>query len=167
MILFVRILALFAAVVWCSACVFQMPSEATAPAETQPGEVALELAQGGSAVIVPVHINGQGPFRLILDTGATLTCVDADLAKKLGLTERAGIIGHGFGIGSQGQVGMVAIESLEVGSASAKDLTACTLDLKSFRGAGLQVDGLLGLNFLRDYRMTLDFERSVLVLDKG
>ena len=37
--------------------------------------------------------------------------------------------------------------------------------LQSLRGAELDVDGLLALNFLREYRVTLDFERRALKLE--
>ena len=159
-----KLLLALAAVV-SGACMVQMPAEMSSPSEVAPGEVAFELASGESAIVVPVRIDGQGPFRLILDTGATLTCLDVAVAKKLGLEQRAGVIGRGFGVDSKGQVGMVGITRLEVGSAAAENLTACTLDLQSLRSAGLEVDGLLGLNFLREYRMTLDFERRALKLE--
>ena len=158
-------LMLALAVVVSPACMVQMPAETAAPSEALPGEVAFELATGDSAILVPVQIDQQGPFRFILDTGATLTCLDTALAKKLGLKSRAGVIGRGVGVRSEGRVGMVAIERFAVGSAAAKDLTACTLDLQSLRGAGLEVDGLVGLNFLREYRVTLDFERRALLLE--
>lgn len=147
------------------ACMVEMPAEVSAPSEVLPGEVAFELAAGDSAIIVPVHIDEQGPFRFILDTGATLTCLDSALARKLGLKERAGVMGRGVGVRSEGRVSMLAIDRFEVGSAAAKDLTACALDLQSLRGAGIDVDGLVGLNFLREYRVTLDFERRALSLD--
>lgn len=153
------------AAVLSAACMVPMPAEMSSPSEVAPGEVAFELASGESAIVVPVRIDAQGPFRFIVDTGATLTCLDAAVAKKLGLEQRTGVIGRGFGVGAEGRVGMVAIGHLEIGSAFAKDLTACTLDLQSLRGAGLDVDGLLGLNFLREYRVTLDFERLALKLE--
>jgi predicted aspartyl protease len=156
---------LLLAIAAAASCTVQMPAQMSSPSEVAPGEVAFELASGESAIVVPVRIDGQGPFRFILDTGATLTCLDAATAKKLGLEQRAGVIGRGIGVRSEGGVGMVAITRLEVGSASAENLTACTLDLQSLRSAGVDVDGLLGLNFLREYRMTLDFERRALKLE--
>lgn len=38
-------------------------------------------------------------------------------------------------------------------------------DLAGPAGAALEVDGLVGLNFLRSFRVTLDFERQVLALE--
>ncbi len=147
------------------ACIVQMPAEQMAPSEVQPGEVAIELTPGATAVVVPVRIQGEGPFRFILDTGASLTCLDSRLAKKLDLEPRAGVIGKGFGIASEGRVDMVTINSFEVGSSGARQLMACALDLETIRASGLEVDGLVGLNFLREYRVIIDFERRALKLE--
>jgi predicted aspartyl protease len=140
-------------------------SETTAPGTTAAGEVAIEISDGGSAIVVPVRINGQGPFDLILDTGATLTCVDQALAARLELQPKPELLGRGVGISAQGTVGMVGIDRIDVGTASASAVTACVLDLQMLRGAGLEVHGLLGLNFLRAYKMTLDFDRKILRLE--
>ena len=100
----------------------------------------------------------------VLDTGATLTCVDQALAEQLGLPERTGQIGFGAGIGGSGSVRLVGLDSLRIGATKAYDLTACTLDLSQFEQAGLDIDGLLGLNFLKSFRVTLDFESNRLTL---
>jgi hypothetical protein len=55
---------------------------------------------------------------------------------------------------------------MRVGAASARGLTACALDLQVLRRVGPEVRGLLGLNFLRGFRVTLDFEREVLRLTR-
>ena len=130
------------------------------------GEVAFTLAgSGGAAVLVPVRINGSGPYSFVVDTGATLTCVDESLAERLELPEPVGLIGHGATtLGETGTVGLHRIETLHVGPASAARLTACALDLRRMERVGLRVDGLLGLNFLKAFKVTLDFERNVLAL---
>ena len=132
------------------------------------GGIDFELAgPGGAALLVPVEIDGQGPFDLILDTGATLTCLDEELAQRLELPEARGQLGVGFGLGGQGgQMRLVEVESLTVGNATAQGLTACTVDLSSFRTAGVEAHGLLGLNFLRSFRVTLDFEAERLLLER-
>lgn len=101
----------------------------------------------------------------ILDTGATLTCVDRPLADSLGLPEARGALGVGAGIrGGPGAMRLVEIDSLSVGGARAEGLTGCTLDLEQFRALGLDARGLLGLNFLREFRVTLDFDAGRLTL---
>jgi predicted aspartyl protease len=143
------------------------PASASAPADSTAGELAFRLAgPGGAALVVPVHVNGRGPYELILDTGATYTCVDTTLARELSLPVRRGVVGGVVGIGGAGGVQLHAVDSLRVGAASARDLTVCALDLRTLRAVGPQVRGLLGLNFLKSFHVTLDFERDVLRLTR-
>lgn len=130
--------------------------------------VAFEMAgPGGAALMVPVHVNGSGPHRFVLDTGATMTCIDASLADRLQLPEERGRVGVGMGIGQEpGALRLVDIDSLRVGQATATGITGCALDLEQFQAVGLQVDGLLGLNYLREFRMTLDFRAERLTLER-
>jgi predicted aspartyl protease len=136
--------------------------------DTPSTAVSLELAgPGGAAVVVPVHVNGSDPHVFVLDTGATMTCIDAGLADRLGLPEAQGQLGVGMGIGQDAAVlRLVAADSLRVGGATAVDLTLCALDLEQFRAIGLDVDGLLGLNFLREFRLVVDFQAELLSLER-
>ena len=141
-------------------------SSPTAPRDAQPGEVRFELAgPGGAAVVVPVTINGVGPIPFILDTGATLTCLDTGLADELGLEEVRGVTAVGGTAMGTGSVKLVEVPALEVGTARADDLRACVLDLAAIGKAGLEARGLLGLNFLKAYRFTVDFETSIVRFD--
>lgn len=138
------------------------------PAETAPGEVTFELAGANeAALIVPVKINGKGPYDFVLDTGATFTCIDRPLAEELKLPEWSGPLGSVVITGGDGEMAFVKIDRLEVGdTASATDLVACKLDLSRMQPPGFGIKGLVGLNFLKSYRMTIDFERKSLRLEK-
>jgi predicted aspartyl protease len=141
------------------------PASSSAPADTSAGAVEFRLAgPGDAAIVVPVHINGRGPYNLIMDTGATFTCVDSALARELALPAQRGVLGRGVGIGGGGRVQLVHVDSLRVGRATASGLTACAMDLANLRVVGPQVRGLLGLNFLRNFRVTLDFRHTTLLL---
>lgn len=130
-----------------------------------PGEIPFRLVgPGGAAIVVPVSINGRDSVDLILDTGATYTCVDTALATALALPERRMGVGVAVGVGGTGRVRLHAVDSLRVGGAVVRDLTVCAMDLRALRGVGRNVHGLLGLNVLRRFRVTLDFERRVLGL---
>jgi len=148
-----------------SACDSRVTGRAEIPADTASGEIAFRFAgMGGAALVVPVHINGKGPFDLVLDTGATLTCFDETLAKELSLPPRRGAIGMGAGVGATGRIRLVRADSLRLGGTTVRDLTTCVLDLANLTAFTPGVRGLLGLNVLRNYRVTLDFQRNVLTL---
>lgn len=138
------------------------------PSETAPGEVRFEMAgPNKAAIIVDVKINGQGPYDFALDTGATFTCVDRQLAEELKLPNWSGPLGSVVITGGDGEMGFVKIDRLEVGdTASASELVACKLDLSRMQPPGFGIKGLVGLNFLKSYRITIDFERNSLRLEK-
>ena len=138
---------------------------ATAPADSAAGEVRFRLAgPGGAALVVPVVVDGHAPVELILDTGATLTCVDSALAREWRLPEQRFAGGVAVGVGGAGRVRLHAADSVRVGGAVARGVTVCSMDLQALRAVGRDVRGLLGLNVLRNFRVTLDFERRVLRL---
>lgn len=148
------------------ACVERPEAAAvSAPADSAAGELPFRLVgPGGAAIVVPVSINGREPVDLILDTGATLTCVDTALAREMALPERRRAVGMAVGVGAAGRVRLHAVDSLRVGGAVARGLTVCAMDLRALRALGPGVHGLLGLDVLRNFRVTLDFEREVLRL---
>jgi predicted aspartyl protease len=139
-----------------------------AAVDPEPGAVAFELAgPGGAALVIPVGINGRGPYRFVLDTGATLTCVDERLVKELELRDAAGVVAFGGTIRGTGQMRVVRLDSVEVGAAKATRLSGCVVNLQPMAEAGVKIDGLLGLNFLKSYRVTIDFHARTVRLDPG
>lgn len=157
---------LFLAALAGTGCDGALPGRVTVQADTAGGEVPLRVAgRGGAVLLVAVHINGAGPYNLVLDTGATLTCIDERLARELALPRKTGAVGLGAGVGGSGRVALVQVDSIRVGSSSVANLTACVLDLRHLRDLGAGgVNGLLGLNFLNGFRVTLDFEQRLMTL---
>lgn len=147
-------------------CEGALPARVAVQTDTAAGEVPLRVAgRGGAVLMVAVQINGAGPYNLVLDTGATLMCVDERLARQLSLPGKTGAIGLGAGVGGSGRVELVQVDSVRVGSSTVRNLTACVLDLRHLRDLGAGgVSGLLGLNFLTNFHVTLDFEQQVMTL---
>ena len=55
-------------------------------ATLSPGSVKVKFRLAGGAqplILLPVQVNGDGPFEFILDTGAGTSLLSSDLAKKL------------------------------------------------------------------------------------
>src|SRR2546423_6876277 len=100
-----------------------LPNQTGASRESSPGEVRFELAPpNDAAIIVPVKINGKGPYRFVLDTGATFTCIDNKLVEELKLPEWKGQFGVAVITPGEGNVRLVSVDSLEVGEAKATKL---------------------------------------------
>ena len=156
-----RFLMLIALISFLS-CTDLAPSRVDVPVDSAAGEVAFTMAgRGGAALIVPVHVNGLGPYDFVLDTGATVTCLNEALSSELALERVRGVRGTAAGIGSQGQLQLVSVDSIRIGHAAAHDIQACVVNLDHLEGAGLDIDGLVGLNVITNFRVVLDFERNI------
>lgn len=104
-------------------------------------------------VVAPVTVNGRGPFRFIVDTGANRSVLSAELAAALGLAPEG-----------EGQVhsvhGVATAPLIEVDSLSYGDITLNTAALPMLQGAVLAGEhGLLGVDGMRGRRLRMDFER--------
>ena len=106
-------------------------------------------------VWVPVHINGKGPFRLVLDSGATRSAVTAVVATRLGLpTDRSPPVIL-RGVTGTATVPTIKADSLEVGDLYIAP-TTLPIVMDAFGGA----EGLLGTEGLGDKRIYIDFRND-------
>lgn len=105
-------------------------------------------------VVAPVMVNGQGPFRFIVDTGANRSALSNQLAAQLGLP----VIGLGevHSVHSVVTAPMVRLDTLSYGAIA---LTAG--EVPTLEGAVLAGEhGLLGVDGMAGRRLRLDFERN-------
>ena len=131
--------------------------------------VHLPLEFSDGHVAVDVLVNGRGPFRFLLDTGAGVeACIDDDLAGLLAL-QSTGTVLSGDGSGRNvTRRGLVRIDGIEVGGLRAENVTAIVADLEWLRRPGeLPVNGVLGLPLFRDLLLTVDYPGERLVLTSG
>ena len=119
-----------------------------------PTSVAIQLA--GTSTFVSVQVNARDEDALfLLDTGSSLTVLAPLYAKRLGLTipsdaPQKQLIGIG---GHKVSVPLVSVSRLAVGTAVVRDFTVGVYDALPEAST---VDGILGLDFLRRYRFTVD-----------
>ena len=120
-------------------------------------KVKFRLAGGAQPLILlPVEVNEQGPFDFILDTGAGTSLLSSDLATRL----NAKIIGskEGQSAGGKVSVSLAKVDSLAVGEAKLDDVDVGIVDLSHIgKAVGAKIDGDLGYNFLKHFRVTLNY----------
>lgn len=117
--------------------------------------VSVPLEVEGEHLFVNVEINGTGPCRFLLDSGAGTTIISRDLAKKLGLDVREGM--QALGVGGVKNIGAALIDLLGIGGFGIQGLKLYAADLGFMKDAfSRQVDGVLGYDL---------FVRTVLRLD--
>jgi hypothetical protein len=133
-----------------------------APTPPAPGElrtVPLRVLQAGDSTIafVPVTIGGQGPFLFALDTGASKTVVDVQVADQIGLA-RTGEQREVSGVVGQQNAPLARVEQWQLGDFALPAADVALLDLPNPpQGEGLQ--GLLGSDLLSGFEyVVVDYD---------
>jgi predicted aspartyl protease len=112
-------------------------------------------------VLVPVSINGSEPLIFVLDTAAGKTFITPSAVEKLGLLEVPDGGASTMGVHGKTVNPEVKIQSLAVGKVRVADIQAIVLDLDHITRGNWQADGVLGMDFLRQFDIRLDFGSSV------
>jgi hypothetical protein len=120
-------------------------------------QIAITVRSSG-AVLVPIAINGQGPFTFLLDTGSSHTIVTDELADRLRLPLRAKVPVSTAG-GVQMQL-VVGLEHTTIGNASVAGLLPSVVTVAQLRDIESGVDGVIGQDFLSAFNYTVDYRRS-------
>lgn len=123
------------------------------------------LKEARNALMVDVTLrnrqNGKevtGTF--IIDTGATYTSISQEMAQGLGLDLSGEVIKITTANGRI-DVPKVNLDSLSVNGIQAHDVSATVIPIRT----GSSFQGLLGLSFIRQFKMTIDPQANHLVLE--
>ncbi len=104
-------------------------------------------------ILAPVTVNGRGPFRFMVDTGANHTVIAASLLPLLGLAAD-----NQTRLPVRGINGTVLAPSIQVSSLDAGALHLRDVQVPVLAGAVLAgIDGILGLDALDNRALTADF----------
>lgn len=107
----------------------------------------------------PVLINGQGPFRLVLDTGASHSALTPRLAEAIGLSLATASTVTLRGATGSASVPMVPVRTLEYG-----DLLLEPRRLPVIPDALGGAEGVLGMDGLANKRIHIDFRRDSITI---
>lgn len=132
-----------------------VPGTAEEPAVVLPGDdPSIEMVAGQQdayrRMTVPVKIEGKGPYRFMIDTGAQATVVTRKINDHLQLKPmgQATVVG----MASSATVEMVELDGLEFAARVFDGLNAPLLESHH-----IGADGILGLDSLQDLRVLMDF----------
>jgi predicted aspartyl protease len=123
---------------------------AAAPDDADPASTAVRLREAGERMTVAVTIDGAGPFRFVVDTGATRTVISDRLAALLALPAIPAL--HIHSVGGESDVPAVRIAALGLGDMPARAVEAPVLS-ETHLGAA----GILGIDMLADRKVVVDF----------
>jgi thioredoxin-like negative regulator of GroEL/predicted aspartyl protease len=135
-----------------------------------------ELLNAEAGVSLPLRLTSSGflsgevqlegveePLNFIVDTGASVSVISDDVANLGSVSgfprgEKMRVVGSA---GVTNDVPSFLLPRVSFGAHSRRGITAIALDLDMINEAsGFEQAGILGGNFLRNYRMTFDFKNS-------
>ena len=147
-----------------------VPAPANLPPNLPPLPPAVfdnKLAIGGDEIkarevdtrlSVDVQVNGRGPYKFIVDSGADTSAVGLRVAQDLQLPPgRRAVLD---GMTSRDLVDRVKVASLTLGATTVRDL-----EVPALREGDLGGDGLLGIDALTQQRLMMDFEKKVITVE--
>ena len=132
-----------------------------------PAQLDPSLAIGGEDVkakkvetrlSVDVEVNGRGPYRFIVDSGADTSAVGLGVARELQLPLGTPAILNGMT--SRDQVDRVKVDRLTLGPTTVRNL-----ELPALREYDVGGDGIIGIDALVSKRLLMDFEKKLIKVE--
>lgn len=127
-----------------------------------PAATRIPFISGYQLILVSVILNRTKAFRFVVDTGAQRIAISHDVADTLRLDVAHPLRFEAI-VTAERQTPpapVIRLDSVQLGGIRLRDLEASVFNLPPT----LRADGLLGLNFLRGFRVTFEFDRFTLVL---
>lgn len=134
-----------------------------------PEVVTIPFELRGNRPFIKVMINGKGPLKFVVDTGASLSVLSDKAAEQLGIHPVARG-GNARAVGGSGAFGIVygVLDSLAMGEARV-DLVPVyirTVHHSPDMPEEDRADGYLGLSVLANYAVTIDYKARTMTLDR-
>ena len=104
---------------------------------------------------VEVLVNGRGPYRFLVDSGADTSVVGLRIARELQLPVGTPVVLHGMT--ASARVDRVLVDELSLGSSRISNL-----ELPALREQDLGGEGMIGIDALVEQRLMMDFEKRVI-----
>jgi predicted aspartyl protease len=132
-----------------------------------PVSIPAEIAD--HVIFVNVTVNGHGPFRVMVDTGCSVTLVSPELAEAVGATDsnpEEDLVVAQNALGNPTDVQRVILGSVDLGGVHFEGVLAAVSDtfdeLSTIHGR--RVDGALGFPLFHDLFLGLDFPNHRVLL---
>ena len=123
------------------------------PYEEEIAPETLSAQERDDRITLTVCIGEHGPFDFLVDTGSEWTVISGRVAKQLGLvSDRQKKV---ISIAGQSDASSVLLDELVVGNTRIRDLDAAVINEWDIGAAGI-----IGIDSLRDQRITLDFDKN-------
>jgi predicted aspartyl protease len=108
-------------------------------------------------------IDGKGPYKFVIDTGATQMVLSERLAQDLGLKAITSTVMHGVGGGGKVDTKLYKVSQLKIGDVTVTNLPVGTFDDPLVTQLA---DGIIGTAVLSDFVVTVDYPAHQLELTR-
>jgi len=126
-------------------------------------QASIPIEKRGQVVIIQATLNNKRSAKFVVDTGASYTLISNALARDLSIDVGSNPKTLAFQTANGLiQAPVTSLESITVGGMEIRNLPAAVHDAVP----DPEVAGLLGLNFLSNFRMDIDTQKGVLHLEK-
>jgi aspartyl protease family protein len=126
-----------------------------------PGRVKMTRTQPGGTVVIDAVLNRRLTVPLLLDTGADITVLTRQVARDIRLSALEHLPTREFKTaGGAAKFPIATLQSLRVGTAEARDVEVA-IDVD-----GHMPVGLLGMTFLRHFKVTVDHQRGQVTFER-
>ena len=133
------------------------------PPASSPTKASVPFEKQGQVIIVEATLNKKTAAKFVVDTGASYTVISSATAKELSIDTDQNTQPVTFQTANgMIQAPLVSLQSITVGGMEINNLAAAVHDVVPDG----EVFGLLGLNFLGNFRMDIDNQNGLLHLEK-
>jgi len=133
-----------------------------------PSGAKIAMVTGTRQPVVEVSINGKGPFRFVLDTGAGQTMFDKKLSEELQLPILGIVQANDATSNAPKRLKLVKAELLTIGDVRISNVVGMEHDVLTIFGNEPDAPrGILGINLFADCLLTIDYPGNTLTLAWG
>ena len=115
----------------------------------------IDATKVSTRMTVEVHVNGRGPYRFLVDSGADSSVVGMRIARDLQLPAGTPTVLHGTT--ASARVDRVLVDELKLGQSVIRNLEVPALKEQDLGG-----EGLIGIDALVEQRLMMDFEKRLI-----
>ncbi|QTD52844.1 retropepsin-like aspartic protease [Sulfidibacter corallicola] len=127
------------------------------------GPITLSYRRMGNSIIVPLTLNGKGPYDIVLDTGASITVIEPRVVAEVD-AKRTGQTFQMVGVASRAvDAEFVSFEEISLSGARVRDFRAASQRIDALNSR--KVIGLLGQDFLNHFVMNLNSADQTVTLE--
>ena len=157
------VIGAIAATIWGAASIGAEPRKSS----DQPGGIVIPVeVYDGFLIVAKGHIESLSGLNFLIDTGQTYSAVDRSIVDKLGLDISSSGSASILNLDKKEPVRFCTLGKIGMGAFEAESVPVIVEDLRWFRGDGLHIDAVIGLDLLRKRdRLRVDFRGKQIVFD--